>query len=108
MDGNKKPPLPYPVMAIVRGDGRVPQISAASIVAKVARDKEMIELDTQYPGYGFAKHKGYPTKQHFAALKDLGACPVHRQSFAPVKAVSDQEEGRGGKAEKHDQMELLA
>ena len=99
VDGNKKPALPYPVTAIVRGDGRVPQISAASIVAKVTRDKIMIEMDEQYPGYGFANHKGYPTKQHFAALEELGPCPIHRQSFAPVRAVS---------ANQVDQMELLA
>jgi ribonuclease HII len=89
VDGNKKPPLAYPVMAIVRGDGRVPQISAASILAKVARDAEMVELDKQFPGYGFAQHKGYPTKKHFAALQDLGACVIHRQSFAPVRAVNE-------------------
>ena len=99
VDGNKKPPLPYPVMAIVRGDGRVPQISAASIVAKVARDKVMVELDEKFPGYGFAKHKGYPTKQHFAALEELGPCAIHRQSFAPVRAASTKQA---------DQLELLA
>ena len=87
VDGNKKPPLAYPVMAIVRGDGRVPQISAASILAKVARDAEMVELDEKFPGYGFAQHKGYPTKKHVAALRHLGACDQHRQSFAPVRAV---------------------
>ncbi|NKB97525.1 MAG: ribonuclease HII [Pseudomonadales bacterium] len=89
VDGNKKPPLAYPVMTIVRGDGRVPQISAASIIAKVARDAEMVDLDEQFPGYGFAQHKGYPTKKHFSALQNLGACDVHRQSFAPVRAVND-------------------
>lgn len=99
VDGNKKPPLPYPVMAIVRGDGRVPQISAASIVAKVARDKVMVELDEKFPGYGFAKHKGYPTKQHFTALEELGPCAIHRQSFAPVRAASTKQA---------DQLELLA
>ena len=77
VDGNKKPPLAYPVMAIVRGDGRVPQISAASILAKVARDAEMVELDEKFPGYGFAQHKGYPTKKHVAALQHLGACDQH-------------------------------
>lgn len=87
VDGNKKPAMAYPVTAIVKGDGRVPQISAASILAKVARDTEMIELDRQFPGYGFARHKGYPTKQHFAALEALGACAIHRRSFAPVKAI---------------------
>ena len=90
VDGNKKPPLGYPVSAIVRGDGRVPQISAASILAKVARDQEMVRLNARYPGYGFASHKGYPTKQHVAALNDLGVSAAHRQSFAPVRAVLNQ------------------
>lgn len=88
VDGNKKPPLGYPVIAIVRGDGRVPQISAASILAKEARDAEMIALDARYPGYGFARHKGYPTRQHVAALKELGVTPEHRRSFAPVRTLS--------------------
>lgn len=90
VDGNKKPPLSYPVSAIVRGDGRVPQISAASILAKVARDEEMIRLNERYPGYGFASHKGYPTRQHVAALQELGVSAAHRQSFAPVRAAINQ------------------
>jgi ribonuclease HII len=90
VDGNKKPNLGMPVVAIVQGDKKIAQISAASIIAKVARDKLMIEFDQTYPGYGFARHKGYPTKAHFAALQTLGACPIHRRSFAPVKAVLKQ------------------
>ena len=89
VDGNKKPALGYPVVAIVHGDGRVPQISAASILAKEARDAEMIALDACYPGYGFARHKGYPTRAHVAALKELGATPAHRRSFAPVRALCE-------------------
>lgn len=85
VDGNKTPCLPMPCIAVVKGDGRVPQISAASIVAKVARDKLMQELDARYPQYGFAQHKGYPTKAHVAALERHGASPVHRRSFAPVR-----------------------
>ena len=87
VDGNKKPNLDMPVVTIVQGDKKIAQISAASIIAKVARDQLMIKFDQIYPGYGFAQHKGYPTKAHFAALKTLGVCPIHRRSFAPVKAV---------------------
>ncbi|MDP4650446.1 MAG: ribonuclease HII, partial [Haliea sp.] len=71
--------------AVVGGDGRVASIAAASILAKVQRDKELLELDSLYPGYGFAAHKGYPTAQHLEALRRLGVSPVHRRSFAPVK-----------------------
>ncbi len=88
VDGNKTPNMVLPVVAVVRGDRRIPQISAASILAKVARDKLMHELDEQYCGYGFAKHKGYPTKFHIRALGQIGASPVHRQSFAPVRKVT--------------------
>ena len=87
VDGNKAPHMNVPVVAVVQGDRRVPQISAASIIAKVARDQEMERLDGLYPGYGLAKHKGYPTKKHFDALQDLGASAIHRRSFAPVRAV---------------------
>jgi ribonuclease HII len=86
VDGNKLPKWHYPAEAVVKGDSRVAAISAASILAKVARDREMIELDKQYPGYGFAEHKGYPTKAHMDALEMLGVTPIHRVSFAPVKA----------------------
>lgn len=87
VDGKYCPESPYPSRAIIGGDKSVSCISAASIVAKVYRDKEMICLDEQYPGYGFAQHKGYPTAKHLMALKELGACPVHRRSFAPVSKV---------------------
>ncbi len=87
VDGNKTPALPMPSVAVVKGDRLVPQISAASILAKVARDQYMVDLDENCPGYGFAKHKGYPTKAHLSALADLGASPHHRVSFAPVRKV---------------------
>lgn len=86
VDGKFCPQLPYPCQAIVRGDKTVLVISAASIIAKVARDEEMCQLETQYPGYGFAQHKGYPTPQHLSALQQLGVCPIHRRSFKPVQA----------------------
>jgi ribonuclease HII len=85
VDGNKIPDWPYPSEAIVGGDGSVACISAASILAKVTRDREMLELDDVYPGYGFAKHKGYPTKLHVDALAELGVTKVHRRSYKPVQ-----------------------
>lgn len=85
VDGNQLPRWHYACEAIVQGDDLVPAISAASILAKVARDREMIEFDRIYPGYGFAEHKGYSTKQHMLALQMLGATPIHRRSFAPVR-----------------------
>lgn len=87
VDGNRCPKLPMPAVAVVKGDSRVPAIAAASILAKVARDREMGELDLRYPGYGLAKHKGYPTPLHLAALRQLGVTPIHRRSFAPVRAL---------------------
>jgi len=93
VDGNKTPRFPVPSIAVIKGDQLVPQISAASILAKVARDKAMVQLDDYFPGYGFAKHKGYPTKQHLAALAQLGATPVHRRTFAPVRDALAQEAG---------------
>ena len=87
IDGNRCPALAMPSEAIVKGDSRVAEISAASIIAKVTRDREMVELDKLYPQYGFAKHKGYPTKAHFAALETHGVIAEYRQSFKPVKAV---------------------
>lgn len=87
VDGNRCPKWAYPSRAVVKGDSHVPAIAAASILAKVTRDAEMAEFDTLYPGYGFARHKGYPTAQHFAALEALGPCPIHRRSFAPVARV---------------------
>lgn len=85
VDGNRPPRLACPVMTVVRGDATVPAISAASILAKVARDAEMCELDACYPDYGFAAHKGYPTPGHIAAILQQGICPIHRRSFAPVR-----------------------
>ena len=85
IDGNRCPNLSCTAEAIIKGDGLVPAISAASIIAKVSRDNEMVELDSQYPGYGLAGHKGYPTKAHMAALVELGVTPIHRRSFAPVR-----------------------
>ena len=87
VDGNRIPQLPMPAQAVVKGDSLVAEISAASILAKVARDLEMEELDKQYPAYGFAQHKGYPTKLHFEKLAELGATPFHRKSFAPVAKI---------------------
>ncbi len=86
VDGNRCPALACPCRAIVKGDATVPVISAASILAKVARDAELRELHERYPGYGFIRHKGYPTTAHRAALRRLGPCPEHRRSFAPVAA----------------------
>lgn len=85
VDGNKLPKWRYDAEAVVKGDSRVAAISAASILAKVVRDREMFALDKEYPGYGFAEHKGYPTKMHLDALALLGVTPIHRQSYAPVK-----------------------
>ncbi len=79
--------LPCPAEGIVRGDLTVPLISAASIIAKVARDRILCELDARYPDYGFARNKGYPTPQHLAALRRFGPCPEHRRSYRPVQAV---------------------
>lgn len=88
VDGNKLPPgLPCPGRAIVGGDALEPAISAASILAKVARDRWMKALDADFPGYGFAVHKGYPTPDHLAALQRLGPTPQHRRSFAPVRRL---------------------
>ncbi len=86
IDGNRLPhDLPCAARAIVRGDALEPAISAASILAKVTRDRRMLELDAEFPGYGFARHKGYPAPAHLAALTRLGPCREHRRSFAPVR-----------------------
>jgi ribonuclease HII len=90
VDGNQLPKWHYSSEAIIQGDLSVTAISAASIIAKVTRDREMAELDKLYPGYGFAQHAGYGTKQHMQALSSLGICKVHRRSFAPIKILSDQ------------------
>jgi len=86
VDGNRAPALDFPVRCIVKGDLTEACISAASILAKQARDRMMLELDALYPQYGFARHKAYPTQAHRQALLDHGACPAHRRSFRPVKA----------------------
>jgi len=85
VDGNRLPGHHVPGQAVVKGDARHPAIAAASILAKVARDAGMVALDAQYPDYGFARHKGYPTPEHLAALARLGPLPEHRRSFGPVK-----------------------
>ena len=85
IDGNRAPLMDCPVQTIVRGDVSVPAISAASILAKVARDAEMREWDRRYPGYGFSVHKGYPTRAHVDALLRQGVTPIHRRSFGPVR-----------------------
>ncbi|MEG3134911.1 ribonuclease HII [Rouxiella sp. T17] len=85
IDGNRCPALPMPSLAVVKGDSRVAEISAASILAKVTRDREMFELDKTFPAYGFAKHKGYPTAAHLEQLALHGATVHHRRSFAPVR-----------------------
>ncbi len=85
VDGNRLPPLRVEAQAIVKGDAKVPAISAASILAKVFRDRLLVELDARYPQYGFAVHKGYGTAAHLCALAEHGPCPEHRRSFAPVR-----------------------
>jgi ribonuclease HII len=85
VDGNRLPNWEYRGEAIIKGDGRVEVISAASILAKVVRDAEMLEMDTLYPGYGFGSNKGYGTPQHIEALKRQGPSPIHRRSFAPLR-----------------------
>jgi ribonuclease HII len=86
IDGNRLPTsLPCPAQAIIGGDASEPAISAASILAKVARDRILVEYDMRWPGYGFAQHKGYPSSAHLEALRRLGPCPEHRRSFGPVR-----------------------
>lgn len=85
VDGIHAPKLACPVTTVIKGDQKEAAIAAASILAKNARDREMLELEQLYPGYGLAKHKGYPTKDHQQALMELGATPIHRRSFAPVR-----------------------
>ncbi|MDH4610921.1 ribonuclease HII [Pseudomonas sp. BN102] len=89
IDGNRCPKLNVPCAPVVKGDSQVPAIAAASILAKVSRDREMAELDAAYPGYGIAGHKGYPTPVHLEALRRLGPTPIHRRSFGPVRALLD-------------------
>ena len=87
IDGNRCPELPIAAEAIIQGDAKEPAISAASIIAKVTRDRQMMRLHELHPEYGFAQHMGYPTEAHFAALKQYGACSEHRRSFSPVRKV---------------------
>lgn len=89
IDGNKAPQgVDIPMETVIKGDSKIEAIGAASILAKVTRDREMVVAEELYPGYGFAKHKGYPTKQHLEALESIGPCPIHRMSFAPLKQQS--------------------
>ncbi|POZ61863.1 ribonuclease HII [Chromobacterium alticapitis] len=95
IDGNRVPKhLPVPGEAIVKGDAKVPAISAASILAKTARDAELVALDALHPQYGFARHKGYPTAEHLAAIEAHGALPVHRKTFGPVKVWLARQQGQ--------------
>jgi ribonuclease HII len=87
VDGLKIKWLPYPQTALVEGDAKSYSIAAASVLAKVTRDRMMVEMDRLYPGYGFAEHKGYATPQHYAAIAERGPCPIHRRSFAPFRPV---------------------
>ena len=90
VDGNQRPNLDYPTQTVVRGDASVPEISAASILAKTARDCEMLRLHACYPQYGLDRHKGYPTAAHLQAIRLYGVCDIHRRSFAPVRrAIAD-------------------
>ncbi len=91
VDGNRAPNFDIKAQAIIGGDGIEPAISAASILAKSARDQLMVDMESEFPGYGFAQHKGYGTKQHVVAIKELGPCRHHRKSFAPVKHMLKKE-----------------
>jgi ribonuclease HII len=92
VDGLKIRWLPYAQTALVQGDCKSYSIAAASVLAKVTRDRLMIELDKSYPGYGFAEHKGYATPRHYVAIAERGACPIHRKSFAPFRPVETEME----------------
>ena len=91
VDGTHCPEVDCPAEAVVKGDSKIAAISAASIIAKVMRDEEMIALDQQYPGYGLARHKGYPSKAHLAALEQLGVSPIHRKTYGPVRRLLEGE-----------------
>lgn len=90
VDGLPVPALPCPHTALVRGDARSYAIAAASVLAKVTRDRRMLEADRAYPAYGFARHKGYPTREHLAAIERHGPCPLHRRSFAPLRTAGPE------------------
>lgn len=90
VDGNQSPQLNYPVCTVIKGDSLIPEISAASILAKTARDAEMYALHQRFPLYGFDQHKGYPTKQHMTALREYGITVVHRRTFSPVRSLGVQ------------------
>ncbi len=90
VDGNRCPEIPYSVEAVVKGDSKVAEISAASIIAKVHRDHQMLELDSKFPQYQFAKHKGYPTPAHLQLIKEHGVLPEYRRSFAPVRRLIEE------------------
>jgi ribonuclease HII len=92
IDGNRCPKLSMPAQAVIQGDGKVPAIAAASILAKVSRDREMAAFELIYPGYGIGGHKGYPTPVHLEALARLGPTPIHRRSFAPVRQAYEARE----------------
>ena len=92
IDGNRCPQLSMPAEAVVKGDSKVPAIAAASILAKVSRDREMAAFEVQYPGYGIGGHKGYPTPVHLEALDRLGPTPIHRRSFGPVRRAYEARE----------------
>jgi len=92
VDGNRCPQLPCPAEAVVKGDATVAAIGAASIIAKVSRDRELVALDLEYPGYGLARHKGYPSRQHLEALAALGVTPIHRRSYGPVRRLLGSED----------------
>lgn len=91
VDGNRLPNLDIPAEAIVKGDDLIPAISAASIIAKVERDKVIKELHQMYPQYGFDKHKGYLTKAHMAALQEYGPCPIHRKTYGPIRVLLNKQ-----------------
>ncbi len=93
VDGRQRPVLDYPTRAVIKGDATVPEISAASILAKTDRDLEMLRLHVLYPHYGLDRHKGYPTPEHLDAIKRHGVCDIHRKSYAPVRRVLEESAG---------------
>lgn len=106
VDGNRCPVWDYAAQAVVKGDSKVACIAAASILAKVTRDRELVELDAVYPGYGLARHKGYPSPEHLQALRQLGPSPIHRRSFRPVAELLVHSEGASQYTSPHQQQDL--